>query len=269
LPFVVLDNGLNAIGSLLDNKNKKGLYAPVRGALLSREFKTSQLHKVLANTSERISSETMNGYGRYWEAYTAAGEILYALCEQGAHDPAGEISECASKRISLTAGLLQSTIIVEQAITHGFYWAASALLRQHMEALARVIQIRKGGPGMERRPPNVGVLPFRLAKNYGRLSELAHVSSGELLRDFSVSEISELVASPLPVYRENWANDLLAIHIGHLITLAIEIHLLHAEIYPERKPLAVNERLYGVAKIMEELGHWKELNQRAEGDPCT
>ncbi|MBI5558057.1 MAG: hypothetical protein HY885_10490 [Deltaproteobacteria bacterium] len=209
----------------------------------------------------------MNGYGRFWDAYTAAGDVLHALIEQGAHDPVGEVPEGASKRISLTAGLLQSTAIVEQAITCGFYWAASALLRQHMEALARVIHIREGKPGTEGRPPHVGVLPFRLAQNYGRLSELAHVANGELLRDFSISEIGELVASPLPRYREDWANDLLAVHTGHMITLAFEIHYLHAEIYQGRDLFDVNARLYGVAKILEELGHWKELNQSAGGEP--
>lgn len=234
---------------------------------MSRGFQTSQLHKALAAASVRVSFETMSGYGEFWDAYTAAGEVLYDLNEQGAHDSAGEITENASRRISLTAGLLQSTIIVEHAITSGFYWAASALLRQYMEALARVIHIRNGGVGTERSPPNVRVLPFRLAQNYGRLSELAHVSNGELLGDFSVSEVTELEASPLPIYRQEWANDLLGVHTAHMITLAIEIDSLHAEIYQGRKLLDVTKRLYGIAKILEELGHWKEPNQSAEGEP--
>lgn len=234
---------------------------------MSRGFQTSQLHKALAAASVRVSFETMSGYGEFWDAYTAAGEVLYDLNEQGAHDSAGEITENASRRISLTAGLLQSTIIVEHAITSGFYWAASALLRQYMEALARVIHIRNGGVGTERSPPNVRVLPFRLAQNYGRLSELAHVSNGELLGDFSVSEVTELEASPLPIYRQEWANDLLGVHTGHMITLAIEIDSLQAEIYQGRKLLDVTKRLYGIAKILEELGHWKEPNQSTEGEP--
>ncbi len=232
------------------------------------EFPVSELHKALVTASARICSESMNGYGRLWDAYTAAGEVFHALIEQGAHDPPDGVSEGASKRISLTAGLLQSIAIVEQAISCGFYWAASALLRQHMEALARVIHIRKGKSGTEKRSPHVGVLPFRLKQNYGRLSELAHVSNGELLRDFSISEISDLVASPLPRYRKDWANDLLAVHTGHMITLAFEIHYLHTEIYRERELFDVNARLYGVAKILEELGYWEELNKSARGEPA-
>ncbi|MBW1670431.1 MAG: hypothetical protein JRF20_01975 [Deltaproteobacteria bacterium] len=233
---------------------------------MSKEYQTSQLHKAIAAAASRTSSETMNGYGRFWDAYTATGEVLYVLNEQGAHNPAGEVSESVSKRISLTTGLLKSTIIVEQAITCGFYWAASALLRQHMEALARVIHIRKGEAGTERKPPHVGVLPFDLARNYGRLSELAHVSSGELIGDFSVCENSELVASSLPIYRKDWANNLLATHTVHMITLAAEIHYLHTEIYPVKELWDVNKQLYEVAKILEELGHWKELNQSAGGE---
>jgi hypothetical protein len=234
---------------------------------LSKEYMMSQLHKAIATAALGISSATMNGYGRFWDAYTAIGEVLYALCEQGTHEPVGPVSESASKRISLTTGLLNSTIIVEQAITCGFYWAASALLRQHMEALARVIHIRNGGDGTERKPPHVGVLPFDLAKNYGRLSELAHMSSGELLGDFSISEKSKLEASVLPIYRKNWADYQLAAHTVHMIILAAEMQYLHTEIYPEKELLDVNERLYEVAKTLEELGHWKELNQSAGGEP--
>lgn len=225
----------------------------------------SELNKTLATASAHIRKESMNGYGRFWDAYTIVGNVLYDLIGQGAQDPPGDVSECASKRISLTAGLLQSTIIVEQAITCGLYWAASALLRQHMEALARVIHIRNGQLGTEARPPHLAVLPFRLARNYGRLCELVHVSNGELLGDFTGSIISDMVATPLPSYKAEWANDLLAVHTSHMITLAYEIHYLHVEIYPGMDIINVNSRLYDVAKILEELGHWKDLSQSSDG----
>ena len=200
-------------------------------------------------------------------AYTATGEILFSLIEQGSLDPPGDVSEAASQRMSLTASLLQSTIIVEQAITSGFYWAATGLLRQHMEALARIILIRSGKSATDGGSPNVGVLPFGLARNYGRLSQLAHVSKGEVLQEFSSSELSDLLASPMPRYIKDWANDLLAIHTGHMITLAFEISYLHSEVYPGRDLLDVNSQLYKVAKVLEELGHWKELGEEQNGEP--
>lgn len=135
-----------------------------------------------------------------------------------------------------------------------------------MEALARIILIRYGKPATDGQSPNVGVLPFGLARNYGRLSELVHVSKGEVLGDFSSIEVSDLVASPIPRYIKNWANDLLAIHIGHMIILAFEINYLHAEVYPGRKLLDVNSEAYRVAKVLEELGYWKELKQRKMGN---
>lgn len=209
----------------------------------------------------------MAEYGRYWDAYTAAGDLLYELIEQGAVDPPGEVSEGASQRMSLTAGILQSIEIVEQTITCGLYWSAAALLRQHMEALARVAHIRLGKTASNGRPPHVGVLPFRLAQNHGRLSELVHVSNGELLGDFAASGVGELVASPFPRYRGDWANDLLAVHTAHMITLAIEIHHLHADLYPGRELLDVNSRAYAVAEVLSELGQWKELNEVHGGEP--
>ncbi|NQT92432.1 MAG: hypothetical protein HQ559_06705, partial [Lentisphaerae bacterium] len=120
---------------------------------MSRQVPTSRLQKALAIVSERICSRSMNGYGRLWEAYAAVGDVLYRLSKQGINEPDAEVSEDTSKRVSLTATLLQSTVIVEQAITCGQYWAASVLLRQHMEALARVIHIREGKPMTEKAPP--------------------------------------------------------------------------------------------------------------------
>ena len=236
---------------------------------MKKEYQTSQLYKAIASEGLCVSSETMNGYGRFWDAYVAIGEVLYTLYEQGTHDPTTEVSESASKRISLTTGILNSVIILEQAITNGFYWSASALLRQHMEALARIIHIRKGGAGTEKKSPHVGSLPFGLAKNYGRLSELAHVSSGEFLGDFSISEMNEHVASALPTYQKDWANNLLATHTVHLISLAAEIHYNQTELYPEKELFDVNEPLYEVAKILVELGHWKELKYNTDDKPSS
>lgn len=134
-----------------------------------------------------------------------------------------------------------------------------------MEALARIIHIRNGKPATEQRPPHVSVLPFRLAQNHGRLSEFVHVANGELLRDFSLSANGEEIATPVPMYREDWSKDLLAVHIAHMITLAIEIHLLHNELYPERCLLEVDETLQKVASILTDEGFWKELNTNSQG----
>lgn len=190
------------------------------------------------------------------------GEILSVLVEQGNENPL-EVSESASQRISVTSGLLQSSTIVENVISAGFYWAACALLRQHMEALARLIHIRNGASFTEKRPPNVNVLPCGLQKNYGRLSELAHLSNGELFGDFARSPRSDEVAEIIPQYDLTWSRDLLARHIAHLIVLSTEVYALHMEIYPSKCLADIEPSIMEVGNILVSEGFWKRLNPEA------
>jgi hypothetical protein len=222
---------------------------------------TPELYDSIANGAKEVRLLSALQYGALWEAYITMARLLSSLIPQGAEDPVS-VPRSASQRISLSANLLQSLTIVEDAISCGFYWAASALLRQHMEALARIIQIRGGKPATDTRPPNVRVLPFNLGQNYGRLSELAHVSSGELLRDFALSSSGEEVATYVPTFREDWSRKLLAVHIEHMVVLAIEIDLLHRELYPKKSLVDLGETLQHVAKIFIQEGYWKELEKQ-------
>lgn len=223
---------------------------------LNEQITMPGLFQSIAKGVEGVRAQSALKYGRLWDAYITIGDLLSLLISQGAEDPIS-VSESASQRISLTVNLLQSTTIVEQTVSSGFYWAASALLRQHMEALARIMHIRDGKSAIDSRPPNVHVLPFNLASNYGRLSELAHVSSGELLSDFALSSGGNEIATYAPIYREEWSRHLLHIHIAHMIVLTIEIHLLHQELYSMKAQIDPNDRLQEVATILIEEGFWK------------
>lgn len=216
-----------------------------------------ELFQCIANAAGVVRSHSASRYGRLWDAYIIIGNVLSSLISQGTEDPV-TVSESASQRISLTVNLLQSTTIIEQTISSGYYWAASALLRQHMEALARITHIRNGKSAIDSRPPNVRVLPFNLASNYGRLSELAHVSSGELLSDFALSSSSKEIATYAPTYRAEWSRHLLHVHVAHMVVLAIEIHALHQELYPMKTLINPNSRLQEVATILIEEGFWKK-----------
>ena len=223
---------------------------------LNDQITMPNIFQSISKEAEAVRSQSAQRYGRLWDAYITIGELLSSLNLQGAEDPIS-VPESASQRISLTANLLQSTTIVEQTISSGFYWAASALLRQHMEALARITHIRDGKPPIASRSPNVSVLPFNLSSNYGRLSELAHVSRGELLSDFALSSSGEEIATCVPTYREEWSRHLLHVHIAHMIVLAIEIDLLHKELYPRKAKIDSNSRLQEVATILINEGFWK------------
>ena len=225
---------------------------------LNEQITIPELFQSIAKEAEAVRSQSVRRYGRLWDAYITIGGLLSSLSSQGAEDSIS-VSQSASQRISLTVNLLQSTTIVEQTISSGFYWAACALLRQHMEALARIILIRDGKTAINSHPPNVSVLPFNLASNYGRLSEFVHVSRGELLSDFALSSSGEEIATYAPTYREEWSRDLLHVHIAHMNVLAGEIHVLHQELYPIKALLDPSGRLQEVATILIEEGFWKNL----------
>lgn len=224
---------------------------------MNQDFKLSQLSVTINNTASTVNAESKRNFGRLWEAYIKISDLLWALIKQGTKNPE-IVPESASKRISITANLLQSSTIVERLISGGFYWASSAMLRQHMEALARIVEIRSGNSGTEKRTPNVRVLPFRLKQNYGRLSELCHVAGGELLRDFALTSEGEEYASALPVYNDEWSRNLFSVHISHMMVLSIEIYLLHKELYPDIEILEIEDSVLAIIQILTDEGFWKK-----------
>ncbi len=133
-----------------------------------------------------------------------------------------------------------------------------------METLARIIEIREGKIVKTASTPNVKVLPFKLSGNYGRLSELCHVSKGEFLAEFAESLVAEGAASPWPHYREEWAKELLSIHIAHMLALAIEVYLLQEELYPEKEILDIGNHFEKIAQILISTGFWEEVSTKEE-----
>jgi hypothetical protein len=225
------------------------------------------LKTILDAAAAEIRRSSMASYGSLWTAYIRAGDTLADLTRQGETLPA-DISENQSIRISITANLIQSVVVPECLISSGFYWAASAVLRQHMEALARIIELRNGSINRGSSPPHVGSLPFRLSRNYGRLSELAHLSRGEFLADFAQMPSQDHVAAlASPVFRTEWAKILLSIHLAHLVALVVQIDLLHHELYPTSSLLEVDRPLNEIAETLVSTGFWEREGEAIYSKP--
>lgn len=218
----------------------------------------SELYKILAQSEKEVKIQSRQNYQDLWLAYNTAGDLLFKLVAQGETDPA-KVSDSCSKRVSLTANLIQSTFIVERLISSGYYWAASTVLRQHMETLARVIGIREQRHTLPYKPPNVSLLPFKLPQNYGRLSELCHTSKNEILSDFSKCPEGEGVASTRPYYNKEWSINLFSLHIAHLVVLILEICWLYAELFPGRDLVQLGEGIGTISDILVRNGFWEEI----------
>lgn len=210
-----------------------------------------QEFEVLKNAREQ--------YGRISDAFKKVCWILSELAVHGGEDPEGDCPN-ASERLSLSATLLQSCFIVETLISSGHYVSAVAIIRQHMEVLARLIELREGVVvGKSSKIPNVSKLPFSLSQNYGPLSKLVHTSKGEYLACFTETFELEGIASCWPIFRKDWAHALLCVHIAHMLTLAIEIAYLQQSFYPLKAVVVsrmITEGRDFIGAILVDVGFW-------------
>ena len=214
------------------------------------------LDNAIREAAARVRVETERKLQRLREAHRIIGDLLVRLVHQGAFE-ASSPTQGQSQRMSLTAGLIQSVSVSNDLIVSGFYWSAAAVLRQQMEAVARVVEIRTGKYKGGTETPHVALLPYGLAQNYGRLSELAHTSHGDLLSDFVQSSAGEEVATSAPYYRDPWAKELLCVHLAHCVALAHEIDLLHRELYVGRNLIKVDEELYPIVRVLVDEKFWE------------
>ncbi len=218
----------------------------------------SKLTRSINDAAMAVRQESCSHHDTLWRAYVEIEHLLFALVTQGAID--ASTTEAQARCISLTANLVQSSIVVANLVSEGFYWSAGAVLRQRMETLARIIEIRTGRRPGRTNTPNVGVLPYRLSRNYGRLSELVHVSGGELLADFAEGREGPEVATAQPRYRQSWAKGLLCLDIAQMVVLAQEIDLLHRRIYPGRDLIDTNTTVIAVACALVDIGFWEAID---------
>lgn len=217
----------------------------------------SKLDRSITAAAAAVRRESYAHHESLRRAYVEVGDLLFALVAQGNSDAA--TTEAQAQRIALTANLMQSSPVIENLISSGFYWSAAAVLRQHMETLARTTEIRTGCYTGGTKAPNVGTLPYRLSQNYGPLSKLSHTSGGELLGVFAEGSEGPEVASVKPRYREQWATDFLFLHIAQMVALAHEIDLLHREIYLGRGLIDADATIVSVARTLVDAGFWEDL----------
>jgi hypothetical protein len=216
-----------------------------------------ELSKKLRHSGNKVKATSKKSNQDLWIAYELVGKLLENLMGLGI-ETSGKTASSISARISLSANMVQAFYVVEQLISEGAYWSAAAVLRQHMETLARIVGYRTGISGKAKKPENAVVLPFGLNRNYGRLSQLCHTSDGEILEDFSECAGMEGSATVAPEFREKWARFFFFIHIEHMFHLAVEIYLLQMGIDPSRNLVFIENDFEEIAGLLVKSGLWEE-----------
>ncbi len=193
------------------------------------------------------------------DAHRIASNVLFELVIQGAREPDKDSGNHVSERISLTASLLQSVFITQDLIVSGYYWSAAAILRMHIETMARITELRTGIRRTENKPPNLGILPQTLRRSYGRLSQAVHTSGGDFLSSFTGSQSVD-AAVAIPQYRAEWAGPLLTHHVLLACELIGEILLIHSELYagPLSDP---TDSIASILEILEQAGFLKDVSE--------
>jgi len=87
-----------------------------------------------------------------------------------------------SEIIGLLAAFVQGVPATETLISEGQYIKAAAALKQDVEILAQIANIR-GGAAKAGKAPNVGILPPPAKRLYGQLNDIAHVSRPDVINE--------------------------------------------------------------------------------------
>lgn len=181
----------------------------------------------------RIRERSKESYGEVLEAHALmTGTLHSALMRQNAKP--GKTSEATSKRLLLLASFIQGIDLCETSISEGFYLQAAALLKQELETIAAIEEV-KAGRRQDGRTPNVAYAPWSLGQLYGALNDAAHVGKGEVLQAVLglVPEGEAKAVAMTPQFSEENARRLFSLHVALLTWACWELDCLHRELYGE------------------------------------
>ena len=153
-------------------------------------------HDVMRESSTTLAVAEL---GEIAPAYSLALGVVASAAKRVEGKFGGWTTE-SSCRGSILAGFIVGLTLVERAILGGFTAQAAALVRQELEAIAALEEIRQGCR-TERRTPNVRHVPSVPGPLYSDLSKAAHFADTSTLRRITVYR-GEIEGEPGPA--EKW-----------------------------------------------------------------
>lgn len=222
---------------------------PARAAL-SQGLRFIEGQKKAASEIRPLS---LNAYGELKDGHWLATSVIASATSSVSGKP-GNADSDTGHILALTGSFVQGIDICETAISEGTYVQASAILKQEMETLAAIREVRekrrKSG-----RTPNVGTLGA-LAVMYGDLNTLSHVANADVMKNLIRVELSaEQTGAPLyPVFNGELARLLYGLHVCFLAMIAVEIGITLAELYGEGLKEHEIRMLGRVAEILLQAG---------------
>lgn len=192
---------------------------------------------------------------RYMEDYRRSGLELFLkaiAAEEGIVVPSPD----GGYRRALVAHFLQGARHVHSAIVEGAYAKSAAILKQDMELLCRIEEV-KAGTEKEGQQPQFRAAPY-LGRMNGHLNDLAHPSKEGLIHLSLEQKVADgkRGISPFPIYEPKFAKSLFSVHAYLCLQASREAIELLADAKGETD-----------AKVVELTNEWNALRARgvAEG----
>jgi hypothetical protein len=244
---------------------------PPRAAANAPEVLFEQMERQLRGGLE-LEGAILEAAGRIREASKAAYSdelrdarlalmsLLAASIELHAGTPASTDAD-RSASLALVAALVQGAGATEGLISEGQYIKAAAALKQDLEVLARLGEIRAGAA---RRgvTPNIKYAPTGAGRWYGELNNVAHPSNPELI-DLLLQRRPvghQAGVSVVPVFNREIAVGLYEVHVWTLLMLTREQLVLMGSMYGESGELAELARQWvAIGEMLKRGGHVSEV----------
>jgi hypothetical protein len=177
---------------------------------------------------EKSTSLAMNELGEVAQAYTVALELVVTLVNKDINEFT-EVTNSETESITyetIHAGYIAGLSLVERTILEGYTAQAAALVRQELEAITALEELRLG-KRKEGKTPYITHLPGIPGTAYGDLSKLAHFSDTSAL-SLVTSHRGEVPDAPKssnawllsPQHVPNTTRQLFALHTWLLLHLA-------------------------------------------------
>lgn len=145
----------------------------------------------------------------------------------------GNTNEQLGEILQLITIFFQGESYTERLISEGQYVKASVAIKQEIEIITRINEIKKGVK-KDGRTPNVKYAPPTFKLHYGDMNDIGHISKPDILDGLhSVNIDTFRAASITPIFNGNAAKVLYEIHLSIFYYIIRESIELFQQLYPD------------------------------------
>jgi hypothetical protein len=160
----------------------------------------------------------------------------------------GNTNEQLGNILQLVTIFWQGQFYTEKVISEGQYVQASTAIKQEIEIIARITEIKKG-VAQDGKTPNVKYAPPMFNIHYGDMNNIAHISKPSVLDVLaSVDEGTFRGVSITPIFNPGIAKTFYEIHLIIFYNIIVESIELFQELYTDDLELVLPA--YEILKIV-------------------